>query len=88
MSYRRVKTVGITEDEGYPPVLFAAVKSGNELAVRLLLENGTTPTAKFRGRYTVVHVSMYAMTVIVVVDHVSFTLIIQIRYYRVKQKYG
>lgn len=41
----------ITEEKGYPPMLFAAVKSGNELAVRLLLENGAAPTAKFRGRY-------------------------------------
>ena len=41
----------ITEENGYPPLVFAAVKSGNELAVRLLLENGAAPNAKFRGRY-------------------------------------
>jgi ankyrin repeat protein len=43
--------VTITEEKGYPPLLFAAAKSGNELAVRLLIENGATPNAKFRGRY-------------------------------------
>ena len=41
----------ITEENGYPPLLFAAVKSGNKLAVRLLLENGAAPNAKFHGRY-------------------------------------
>ena len=54
-SYRRVETVSITEAEGYPPLLFAAVKSGNELAVRGLLDNGVAPTAKFRGRYTILY---------------------------------
>ena len=44
----------ITEEEGYPPLLFAAVKSGNELAVRLLLENGAAPpNTMFRGRYAI-----------------------------------
>ena len=35
---------------GYPPLLFAAVKSNNAQIVRVLLENGASPTAKYRGR--------------------------------------
>ena len=38
-------------EAGYPPLLFAAVKSNNEQIVKVLLENGVAPTAKYRGRY-------------------------------------
>ena len=46
----------ITEEKGYPPLLFVAVKSGNELAVGYLLENGAAPTTKFRRRYGVYYI--------------------------------
>ena len=39
-----------SEGKDYPPLLFAAVKSSNEVAVKALLENGAAPTIKHHGR--------------------------------------
>lgn len=48
--YRGVENIDTSEDDNYPPLLFAAVKSGNEVAVKALLENGAAPTIKYRER--------------------------------------
>ena len=48
--YRGVESIDVSEDDTYPPLLFAAVKSGNEVAVKALLENGAAPTIKHHGR--------------------------------------
>lgn len=48
----------VCDNRDYPSSLFAAVKSGNELAVQALLENGADPTVKFRGRYIYMYIYM------------------------------
>ena len=40
----------IKENKKYPPLLFAAVRSNNDVAVKALLEHGAIPTVKFHGR--------------------------------------
>ena len=45
-----MENIDTGEGKDYPPLLFAAVKSSNEVAVRALLEDGAAPTIKHRGR--------------------------------------